>query len=109
MGEQAITLIQPARVERHAGGCWWHPDLPCFEEGDGVIAAWGQWLDAQQLQAQLVLLADQFPELLEHYFSSVEGFDCWQPQAPEGDGWFLLCLADTEDGPAAWWARRVTP
>ena len=28
-----------------------------------------------------------------------------EPKAPEGEGWFLLGLWDTEDGPFAWYVR----
>jgi hypothetical protein len=29
----------------------------------------------------------------------------WQPTPPEGEGWFLLTVYDTEDGPYACFAR----
>lgn len=106
MSEHTITLIQPARVERDADGCWWHPDLPDLDEATAV-ESWGQWLEAQQLQVHLLMLEHESPELFEQYLASDGGFEFWQPQAPEGGEWFLLSLADTEDGPAAWWARRV--
>jgi len=31
----------------------------------------------------------------------------WEPSKPAGDGWHLIAINDTEDGPMAWWARPV--
>jgi hypothetical protein len=34
----------------------------------------------------------------------------WNPETPIDDGWFLLGIFDTDDGPYVQWARReVTP
>lgn len=35
-------------------------------------------------------------------------YNGWNPKSP-GPEWFLMGIFDTEDGPYAQWARRVTP
>ena len=30
----------------------------------------------------------------------------WQPTPPNGEGWFLVSINDTDDGPVAWWAKE---
>lgn len=106
MTDQAMTLIQPATVERYAAGCWWHPALPDFENGDRP-AVWVAWLEAQRLECASVQMADEAPvEAFERYLEG-GGWADWQPSTPEGDGWFLLCIAEDEQGPSAWWARRA--
>lgn len=34
----------------------------------------------------------------------------WKPSKPTDDeGWFLICINDTEDGAVAWWAKEMEP
>ncbi|EHU9778498.1 hypothetical protein KZ562_005197, partial [Escherichia coli] len=30
----------------------------------------------------------------------------WEPERPEGDGWFIGSIHDTEDGPVCIWLRN---
>ncbi len=30
----------------------------------------------------------------------------WEPERPEGDGWFIGSIYDTEDGPVCVWLRN---
>lgn len=30
----------------------------------------------------------------------------WEPERPEGDGWFIGSIHDTEDGPVCVWLRN---
>ncbi len=30
----------------------------------------------------------------------------WEPERPEGDGWFIGSIHDTEDGPVCVWMRN---
>ncbi|HFO5431081.1 TPA: hypothetical protein ACHKAL_003391, partial [Escherichia coli] len=32
----------------------------------------------------------------------------WKPERPEGEGWFIGSIHDTEDGPVCVWLRNKT-
>ena len=34
-----------------------------------------------------------------------DNYNAWTPKRPDGDGWSLVAVFDTEDGPACWWMR----
>ena len=89
------TKIEAAPVVRNADGEYHHPDMPLFYEGDETN--YKAWLDAQGLSMQMVWMeADGAPSVVTD----------WQPTSPDGDGWFVLAIFDTEDGPVAHFARR---
>lgn len=101
-----IQLIQPMEPQRDELGYWTHPDIPDFDEDAGAYAA---WLKEQQLTTSTVWLES---EDVDHhayvrYFDNENGdISAWEPSPPRGDGWFLLAIFDTEDGPVASYARR---
>ena len=101
-------LIQAAPVQRDAQGMWFHPDMPDFDEGDGD--KYKAWLAEQGLTTSTGMLeseGDEHPAYIA-YFEKEEGtYLAWDDTPPEGEGWFTLCIADTEDGPAWVWARRT--
>ena len=108
VGEAEQQLIQPAPVERDVNGYWSHPGVPEFDEGSVSEAA--AWTTAQGLELTSVHLeseSDDHPAYIA-YFDKEEGTcAAWEPPRPSGEGWFILSIYDTEDGPICWWARRV--
>lgn len=102
---EEIILIQPAPVVRDENGMFWHPDLPELDEGDSD--KYKQWIADQGLSVKMVSIESADDEISERYFNSDEP-DCtyWEPDRPEGEGWFCLSISDTDDGPVCWWARR---
>lgn len=103
---EEIKLIQPAPVVRDEYGMFAHPDIPGFDEGDADKCK--AWVAAQHLQVKMVQLEYHSDESVsERYFEA--GYpDCsyWEPDRPDGEGWFCLAIHDTDDGPVCWWARR---
>lgn len=109
MNAQSRPLYDPALIDRGEDGQFWHPDLP-FPEG------------AEASDEENVDIAAEIDKQGYEY-TRVRGDDCpddlaeeggdgywqwlreWQPETPAGDGWLLACIADTEDGPAAWFVR----
>lgn len=111
MSEQ-IELIEALPVVRDELGFWTHPGIPDFDE-DGK--AYKAWLIAQGLKTSFVTLEDEddshpvrqayWPDdPMQECSASVVG---WNPEPPTGDGWFVLSIHDTEDGPYFVWARRI--
>ena len=107
---EEIVLIQSAPVVRDEYGMFSHPDMPDFDEGDGDKCK--AWVATQHLQVKMVHLEYHSDEAVsERYFEAGDP-DCsyWEPDRPDGEGWFCLAIHDTDDGPVCWWARReVTP
>jgi hypothetical protein len=102
---EEIALIQPAPVVREADGWWHHPNLPVFEEGQAEESR--AWVKAQGLAIVTAEMEYEVDTDNDPYFEQGEG-SCahWEPSKPEGDGWFVLAISDTDSGPACWWARR---
>lgn len=103
---EAIKLIQVAPVVRDEYGAFYHPDMPDFDEGDDAKCK--AWIAEQRLEVKMASLEYHSDEAVsERYFESGDGaFDYWEPDRPDGEGWFCLSIHDTEDGPVCWWARR---
>lgn len=102
------ALIQPAPVDRSGElGQWHHPELPDFDEGDEE--RFKAWLRQQQLELRHIWLQDDDSPQAQHYWDGNDpDLTFWTPQPPDGEGWFLLWLCDTEDGGCATFARRQT-
>lgn len=102
-------LIQPTEPKRDACGHWTHPDVPDFDEDAGAYAT---WLKEQQLTTSTVWLeseAADHPAYVSYFDNENGDISAWQPTPPTGDGWFLLAIFETEDGPVATFARREEP
>ena len=96
-------------VQRDNDGWWTHPDMPEVETSEQFNA----WQEQQGFQLCIVMLdgdaGDGTEEAYKTYFDAANA-DCsaWQPSKPEGDGWFIVSIHDTEDGPACIWIRHPT-
>ncbi len=104
-----MNKIQPMAVERSEDGWWTHPDMPVIETSEKFDA----WQQDQGFQLCIVMLdgdaGDGTEEAYKTYFDAANA-DCsaWQPSKPDGDGWFIVSIHDTEDGPACIWIRHPT-
>lgn len=101
------TKIEAAPVVRNADGEYHHPDMPLFYEGEE--ANYKAWLAAQGLSMQMVWMESDAPALADRHMEGdgdPSAVTDWQPNSPDGEGWFVLAIFDTEDGPVAHFARR---
>ncbi|RMM37233.1 hypothetical protein ALQ80_00655 [Pseudomonas coronafaciens pv. oryzae] len=102
-----IPLIKSWPVKRDENGFFQHPDLPDFDEGDGdKCKAWIAEQGLEVVKDELEYASDK--AVADRYFEAGDP-DCsyWEPDRPDGEGWFCLAIHDTDDGPVCWWARRV--
>ncbi len=100
-----MPITEPAPVTRDDQGFWFHPDLPLYEEGEQPDETWTAFCARTGIESRIRLAEDDLDDdVLERICS--EG-DCseWEPTPPEGDGWYLIAINDTDDGPIAGWAR----
>ena len=104
MPEQT-ALIQALPVERDDMGFWTHSAWP--KDGDEDAIPKG-WFAEQGLELCIVEMDGDGPEELTEQWFDNGLCDCtpWEPSKPEGDGWFMFSLHDTEDGPICVWVRR---
>jgi hypothetical protein len=109
MPEETV-LIQPLPVQRGKGGNWTHPQLPEFGENCGFEPI-RIWLESQNLDWKMIPLEDDMPADDYAKWLAKDEYDAegWEPTKPDGEGWFVLSIHDTEESPVCWWARRVMP
>ncbi|WP_322068961.1 hypothetical protein [Paraburkholderia bannensis] len=95
-------LLAPREIVRNEDGYLTHPDFPICDEGTHA----GKFLDAFGIDAEFVAMESDDPEAAERYFEAGE-MHCsyWTPTPPEGEGWLLLEIYETEDGPCALFGR----
>lgn len=95
-------LLTPRKILRDEDGYLTHPDFPICDEGTHA----GKFLDAFGIDAVFVAMESDDPAAAERYFEAGEAYcSYWTPTPPEGDGWLLLEIYETEDGPCALFGR----
>jgi hypothetical protein len=101
-------LFNPVRLpKRDEYGYVSHPDADLIFELLGVDdegeAAW-KYIVGLGYDHCAVALDDD--DLLEEYAIDL-GCTDWEPEKPEGDGWVLAWITDSEDGPVAVYLRKL--
>ncbi|MGY8830077.1 MAG: hypothetical protein ACKVIS_11090 [Pseudomonadales bacterium] len=101
---RAGTAVLSVKVERDKYGHWTHPVWPKSDDDDAIPKAW--FID-RGLQLFTVDFEDDAPEeLVNNYFESGEpDVSSWEPTKPEGSGWFVFSIHDTDNGPICAWVR----
>jgi hypothetical protein len=101
-----IMTLGPVELVRDKLGHVSHPGIPwsAFGEGDDCGAqfiAWGFEL------ATVWFEGDASEDVVDRYFEQADpDVRAWNPTAPDGAGWFLASLHDTESGPCCLWIRH---
>ena len=99
----ASKTISALPVERNQHGYWSHPDYLTFCDGREFISTteFDQWASEHSLHWHVEYRDEEEIE------PNVDGYDIstWQPKAPDGEGWFVGSIHDTEDGAVCIWLR----
>lgn len=98
-------LLAPREIQRDEQGWLTHPELPLCDEDVRV----DRFLKAFGIESAFISMeSDVDAESYEQYHERV---DCsaWTPTPPDGEGWVLLEIYDTEDSPHALFARAIPP
>ncbi|WP_159069050.1 hypothetical protein [Burkholderia metallica] len=98
------AILTPREIVRDEEGMLSHPAVPYLDEDvnyETFFAAFG--IEAAFIHMENDVDCDTY----DQYFSS-NSANCsfWTPSAPAGDGWLLLEIYDTEDGPFALYVRE---
>lgn len=101
----AEALLTPAGPRDDYGHVW-HPALPILDEGCSLTLL----LEALGFVTAIVYMeADCADEDLLDRVAEGESCLAWTPTPPTGDGWNLVLIEETEDGPLAAFIRPITP
>lgn len=99
-----MNEIKEMPVERDAYGCWTHPEYEKFCDGREYISTeeFNAWMKVNNLQWTIRAMDE------DDFNPDADGPDisAWEPERPEGEGWFIGSIHDTEDGPVCVWMRN---
>ncbi|WP_225182586.1 hypothetical protein [Pectobacterium aroidearum] len=104
-----MKKITALPVERDEYSHWTHPDYAAlFGDRESIPRdEFKSLMDANGIISHVVELEyDATVEVADSYFEDGNpNISAWNPTPPEGDGWFIGSIHDTEDGPVAIWLR----
>ncbi len=99
--------IKPELVERDELGYWVHSQIPETESSEIVK----EWMNKNKLDHSLTFMEgdiDYDHPIYKSYFEDGNpNFSNWEPSKPEGRGWFIGGIYETEEGPVCMWLRQV--
>lgn len=98
-------MLKAETVERDENGFWCHSALASLQEGDRI----DKHPDLMDSECAFIdMESNASDELNDRYVDGKAGAEEWTPTPPDGEGWVLLAIYDTEDGPYACFARPNT-
>ncbi|HDV7153735.1 TPA: hypothetical protein RJ115_004418 [Yersinia enterocolitica] len=106
-----LKTITAAPVERDSRGFWTHPDffVPANGNEFGVEGEFDAWKAFNRVTGAIGWM--ECEENAEELQSAYDAGDCdlsmWQPTQPNGDGWFMASIHETEEGPVCYWLRPI--
>jgi hypothetical protein len=94
-------------VKRDELGAWAHPDFPWDNWPDNTSL--DPYFESLNFRCKSVLMQDELEgEALNNYFDNSEtDYSLWEPRKPDGAGWFLAAIHDTDEGPCARWVAPL--
>ncbi|AUX72451.1 hypothetical protein [Erwinia pyrifoliae] len=105
-----LSPITALPVERDEDGYWTHPDLfvPANGMEFGAPGEFESWKSVNRVTGHLQWMESDATEEQKAAYESGDGdVSQWKPTSPEGGGWFIASIYDTEDGPVCYWLRPV--
>ncbi|HGG6426298.1 TPA: hypothetical protein ACJG67_002815 [Salmonella enterica subsp. enterica serovar Kottbus] len=97
-----MSGIKALPVVRDEYGCWTHPEYDKFCADREIIPTgeFDAWAKAKGLEWAVSFMDE------EEFGSVCADISVWEPEAPEGAGWFVGSIHDTEDGAVCIWLRN---
>lgn len=108
----SIKAIEPVEVIRDEDGWFTHPQYftePEWEDPEGMAQEqFNKYISERGIETATTSLECDDADANERYCEDGQ-VDCsgWEPSKPSGDGWFVLSIHDTEDGPICVWGRAL--
>lgn len=112
MSELQVQAIEPVEVMRDAEGWWSHPQYlmePEFEDVDALtLERYRSYLTDRGVESSYTTMeSDDYVEFERYCETGDANCSAWTPLPPDGTGWFILSIHDTEDGPICVWGRKL--
>jgi len=82
-----------------------HPDLPSWPKDEDEERGIGPLITAQGFAVEVVF--GEYPDDDGEAVDYCAWLATWSPESPKGADWRLVCIQDTEDGPAAFFVRPL--
>ena len=102
-----INHILPEEVVRDKYGAWTHTAWPQDGEENALPVT---WFAENGLSYAIIEFEHDAPEEIhEAYYDLGDPEQCakWKPSNPDGDGWFIFSIHETDDGPVCVWVRPL--
>lgn len=100
-------LLNGQPLVRDKDGIGSHPALPDFDESTkcaDFFAALG--IELKGGMAENEMDSDAYEAMPENGLTDAcDNYNAWTPMRPEAEGWSLVAVFNTENGPACWWMR----
>ena len=107
--------LLPMAIERDEIGCWTHPVYQDYYSK--VLGGVERWTEEEwqafelnfNIKAVYKSFYDDVSVEVADKFDKAEDPDLtfWEPTNPEGEGWFIIQIHHSEDGPYVVWAKPV--
>ncbi|EJN6669546.1 hypothetical protein NQM64_001545 [Escherichia coli] len=98
-------------VERSEDGYWTHPEYAnLFGDREAISAdEFRSFCKQHGIESSIVEMEnDNNQTVIDAYFEDGnQNISGWEPSMPDGEGWFVGSIHDTEDGPICVWFRNV--
>ncbi|APG52626.1 TPA: hypothetical protein U2J46_003011 [Providencia stuartii] len=99
--------IKPELVERDSMGYWVHSQIPETEDSN----VFEEWITKNELDYTLTHMDCDLgcdDSIYKSYFEDGDiNISNWEPSKPEGRGWFVGGIYETEDSPVCMWLRQT--
>jgi len=103
--------ITPVAVERDEYGYWTHPAYAAYCGDRDFIPAdeYNQWLREIGMGCAFTLLEYERDSTAQRRYFETGNADVhdWEPSKPDGEGWFIVSICDSDDGPVCTWMREA--
>lgn len=100
--------LRPVTVTRDRNGFWTHPHYFAPASDEATQTEFGDWMRQHRLTCATGWMEnDAPPHVIAAWEKGIQDVSDWHPSAPEGEGWFIGSIHDTEDGPVCVWLREV--
>lgn len=98
-------LLAPREIVREEGGYLYHPELPILDESVRI----DEFLRAFGIECEFVSMETDCPNdpRVDEYFEAELDCSWWNPTPPDGAGWQLAEIYDTENGVYAMFLRST--
>ena len=103
--------ITPVAVELDENGYWEHPAYAaCYGDRECIPAdEYNQWLHEIGMELDIVCLEYDVDSITRRRYFDTGSPDVhdWVPTKPDGEGWFIVSICDTDEGPVCTWMREA--